>query len=148
MEFGSRAFIWTLTGIAAGSLAAGVGVESRSLILGSTIVGAYALHLFALRTAVRSASSDRTQLESERLQLVAEREEVKRLQRSLEDRLARTEEQFSLLRDMVRERVRRTSGAVVPEGEDEPSKPPHREPLGTHGSREETDESHRGYGRW
>jgi hypothetical protein len=148
MEFGSRAFIWTLTGIAAGSLAAGVGVESWSLILGSTIVGAYALHLFALRTAVRRAGSDRTRLESERLRLVTEREEVKRLHRSLEERLARTEEQFSLLRDMVSERVRRTSEAAVPEDENEPSKPPHREPLGTHGFREETGESHRGYGRW
>jgi hypothetical protein len=148
MEFGSRAFIWTLTCVAAGSLAAGVGVESRPLILGSTIVGAYALHLFALRTAVRGASSDRTRLESERLRLAAEREEVERLQGSLEERLARTEEQFSLLRDMVSERVRRTSGAVVPEGEDEPSKPPHREPLGTHGFKDETEESHGGYGRW
>ena len=148
MEFGSRAFAWTLTGIAAGSAAVGVGVDSRSLILGSAIVGAYALHLLALRAAVRGASSDRNRLEFERLRLVAEREEVQRLQRSLEERLTRTEEQFSLLREMVSERVHRTSGAVANAAEDKPSQPRHREPPGTRGFGNETEESHRSCGRW
>jgi hypothetical protein len=70
------------------------------------------------------------------------------LHRSLEEKLARTEGQFSLLRGMVSERVRRKSREPASQAEYEPAEPPHRDPPEICGFEDDTNESHRRYGCW
>jgi hypothetical protein len=148
MTIGSRDFLASLVALCLVAAATGFEVDSRPLIFGSIVVGACALHLTGLRTALRDADPERERLESERLLLAAEREQVRQMHGSLEERLARAERQFDLLCDLVAERVRRPS---QPDDRGQTDRSPSfagRESAGVRGPGLKAEESHRGYGRW
>ena len=115
MRIGSVQFIGVLVLVAFGSVAAGLALDFRPLLWGAIVVGAYAIHLMAMYEAGSTTRkiSPRAAARAERSALDREREEVERLRRELEKTLAQTEEQWTLLRSMVQERLRR-SGASDP----------------------------------
>ena len=111
MRIGSGQFIGLLVLIAFGAAAGGLSLDSRPLLWSAIVVGAYAIHLMAIHEVARTA--EKGSPGAERTALEAEREEVERLRRELERKLAQAEEQWTLLRTMVQERLRR-SGAAGP----------------------------------
>jgi len=148
MRIGTGQFVSLLVLAAFGAAVGGLALDSRSLLWCAIVVGAYALHLIAIREVERTAEkgSPRT----ERSTLDQEREEVELLRKQLERKLARAEEQWTLLRSMVQERLLRTGSSAPSE--------PHPE-LGADAVRGNTpdrttnpapdlDESGRAYGRW
>jgi hypothetical protein len=115
MRIGSVQFIGVLVLVAFGSVAAGLVLDIRPLLWCAIVVGAYAIHLTAMYEAGSRTEdvSPRAAVRAETSALEREREEVERLRRELVKKLAQTEEQWTLLRSMVQERLRR-SGASDP----------------------------------
>jgi hypothetical protein len=150
MRIGSGQFVGLLVLVAFGAAAGGLALDSRPLLWSAVVVGAYAIHLMAVHETARTAEKGSPR--AERSTLDQEREEVELLRRELERKLAHAEEQWTLLRSMVQERLRR-SGASTP-----PTPKPGIE-LEPHAGQESTsdrttkpapelDESGRAYSRW
>jgi hypothetical protein len=111
MRIGSGQFVGLLVLIAFGAAAGGIGFDSRPLLWSAIVVGAYALHLLAIHEVARTEENGSPR--ADRADLDTEHEEVERLRRELERKLVQAEEQWTLLRSMVQERLRR-SGAAGP----------------------------------
>ena len=154
MRIGSGQFVVLLVLVAFGAAAGGVALDSRPLLWCAIVVGAYAIHLMAVREAATTAenTSPREAARGKRSGFDQEREEVDRLRRELELKLARADEQWTLLRSMVQERLRRTGSSAPPEphpeleikpdaGQEDTSERPTK-------AAPELDESGRAYGRW
>jgi len=158
MRIGSRQFIAVLVLAAFGAAAAGLALDSRPLLWCAVVVGAYALHQLALHTAARDVDtrSSRAAARDDRKALEAEREEVDRLRRELESKLAQADKQWTLLRSMVQDRLRRSAHTPDPssrsESESESEIDAHAAPAGSsaqaENARPDPDESSRAYGRW
>ncbi|MCL7983779.1 MAG: hypothetical protein M8840_10455 [marine benthic group bacterium] len=148
MQSGSRAFVWTLATTSVLSAAAGLAVESRPLLLGSSIVGAYALHLYSVRLAIQRSVSDRMKLEEESRSLAREKQELADLRRSLEQKLVRADEQFALLRELVSQRVVGHSAYPATEHSDSMRASPPQSITGEIGKGIAKEDLNRGYGRW
>ncbi len=148
MRIGTGPFIGVLVAVAFAALGTGLLLESRPLLWSSVVIGAYALHLLANQIAVQGAGADSSL--SERPSLDSEREEIERLKRELERKLVQAEEQWTLLRSMVQERLKRSGGSKpgpsVPDFESQSS------PGGSGGratgAKPGSDDSSRVYGRW
>ena len=156
MRIGSRQFIAVLVLAAFGAAAAGLALDSRPLLWCAVVVGAYALHQLALHTAARDVDtrSSRAAARDDRKALEAEREEVDRLRRELENKLAQADKQWTLLRSMVQDRLRRSAHTPDPcsRSESESEIDAHTAPAGSsaraENARPDPDESSRAYGRW
>ncbi len=156
MRIGSGQFIAILVLAALGAAAAGLALESRPLLWCAIVVGAYALHLLALHTAARDVDtvSSRAAAGDDRKALESEREEVERLRRELESKLAQADKQWTLLRSMVQDRLRRSAGTpdLKSRSESKTETEAHTAPAGSSDraakARPDSDESSRGYGRW
>ena len=158
MRIGSGQFIAVVVLAAFGAAAAGLALESRPLLWCAVVVGAYALHLLALHAAARDMDtfSSRAAVRYDRKTLEAEREEVDRLRRDLQNKLAQADKQWTLLRSMVQDRLRRSAGTPPgdsrSESEVEAETEAHTAPAGSSvraaKARSDSDESSRSYGRW
>ena len=154
MRIGSGQFIAVLVLAAFGAAAAGLALASRPLLWCAFVVGAYALHLLALHTTARDGDtiSSRAAARDDRKALEAEREEVERLQRELQNKLAQAEKQWTLLRSMVQDRLRRSAGTPTADSRSESEIEAHTAPTGSSvraaKARSDSDESSRSFGRW
>jgi hypothetical protein len=154
MRIGSGQFIAILVLAALGAAAAGLALESRPLLWCAIVVGAYALHLLALHTAARDVDtvSSRAAAGDDRKALESEREEVERLRRELESKLAQADKQWTLLRSMVQDRLRRSAGTPAADSRSESEIEAHTAPAGSSDraakARPDSDEPSRVYGRW
>ena len=154
MRIGSRQFIAVLVLAAFGAAAAGLALDSRPLLWCAVVVGAYALHQLALHTAARDVDTrpSRAAARDDRKALEAEREEVDRLRRELENKLAQADKQWTLLRSMVQDRLRRSAHPPDPSSRSESEIDAHTAPAGSsarsENARPDPDESSRAYGRW
>ena len=156
MRIGSGQFIGVLVLIASGAAAAGLALDSRPLLWCAVVVGAYALHLLDLHTVARDVDtrSSRAAARDDRKALKAEREEVDRLRRELESKLAQADKQWTLLRSMVQDRLRRSAHTPDPSSrsESESEIDAHTAPAGSSArdakARPAAAETNRAYGRW
>ena len=154
MRIGSGQFIAILVLAALGAAAAGLALESRPLLWCAVVVGAYALHLLALHTAARDVDtvSSRAAAGNDRKALESEREEVEHLPRELESKLAQADKQWTLLRSMVQDRLRRSAGTPAADSRTEAESETNTAPAGSSdraaNARPESDEPSRVYGRW
>jgi hypothetical protein len=152
MRIGSGLFVGLLVLIALGAATGGVALDSRPLLWCAVVVGAYAIHLMAMREATTSENriSPRAAVRSEQSALDEERAEVERLRRELERKLAQAEEQWTLLRAMVRERLRRSgsSGSAQPDSEVEADEDISGQTNPTRNSAPVSDDTGRAYSRW
>lgn len=150
MRIGSGQFVGLLVLVAFGATAGGLALDSRPLLWSAVVVGAYAIHLMAIHEVARTAEKGSPR--AERSTLDQEREEVEQLRRELERKLAQAEEQWTLLRSMVQERLQRTAKSAPSEpksaleikpdaGQEDTSERPTK-------AAPELDESGRAYGRW
>lgn len=152
MRIGSVQFIGVLVLVAFGSVAAGLVLDFRPLLWCAIVVGAYGIHLMAIHEAGSRAEeiSPRAAARAETSALDREREEVERLRRELVKKLAQTEEQWTLLRSMVQERLRRSGasdpGAPGAELEAHADRRSSTDP--TTKSAPASDEAGRAYSRW
>lgn len=89
--------------------------------LTALLLGVYALHLVGLRMQMRrffsggfmverAKAEQLAEIESQREQLQVERQVIEERERVLHEKIAAAEEQWTLFRRMVRERVERPSG--------------------------------------
>lgn len=150
MRIGSGQFVGLLVLVAFGAAAGGLALDSRPLLWSAVVVGAYAIHLMAVHEAATKAEN--VSPRAERSMLDQEREEVELLRQELERKLAHAEEQWTLFRSMVQERLRRSGASASP------TPKPGKE-LEQHAGQESTadrttkaspdpGESGRSYGRW
>lgn len=154
MRIGTGPFVVSLMFVAFAAAASGVALDARPLLWCAIVVGAYVIHLMAVHEVARTAEklSPRAVARAEQSALETEREEVERLRRQLERKLAQAEEQWTLLRSMVQERLKGTAGPAPSE-----SKPgtEAEEDSGHQASADrmtrtapDLDDSSRAYGRW
>ena len=154
MRIGSGQFISVLVLAAFGAAAASLALESRPLLWCAVVVGAYALHLLALHTTARDGDtiSSRAAAGDDRKALEAERAEVERLKRELQNKLAQADKQWTLLRSMVQDRLRRSAGTQAADSRSESEEDAHTAPAGSSAraakARPAADETNRAYGRW
>ena len=148
MRIGSGQFVGLLVLVAFGATAGGLALDSRPLLWSAVVVGAYAIHLMAIHEVARTAEKGSPR--AERSTLDQEREEVELLRRELERKLAQAEEQWTLLRSMVQERLQRTdsSKARAPKSEIQQDAAPAITADRTTKPAPELDESGRAYSRW
>jgi hypothetical protein len=152
MRIGSGHYIVLLVLVALCAAAGGVVLDSRPLLWSAIVIGAYALHLVSVHEAATTAenTSPREAERGERSGLDKEREDIERLRSELELKLAGAEEQWTLLRSMVQERVERTASAAPsePHPELQADTVRHTTTDRTTKSERDQDQSGRAYGRW
>jgi len=105
MWIGSGRYASVLAAAAILSGAAGYVTGSRPLLWSAGIVAVYVMHLISVSRARQACVRSESSLDRQRLELADQRERVSRLERELELRRAQAEEQWKLLRGMVRERL-------------------------------------------
>ena len=151
MRIGSVQFVGLLVLIALGTAAGGILLDSRPLLWCAIVVGAYAIHLLAIYEARKSAEQGypAAAARSEQSTLDYERMEAERLREELEKKLSQAEEQWTLLRSMVQERLRRSQGSAEFSPEFEPRTDTNANGASNHSRKlPEPDESGRPYSRW